>query len=93
MGMGMGIGGVGGLNAPCGVSSSSNDSATPTASGVNNSAGGIILGQAPLQALWTSTLPVELHEELQELSSHVMESYLSVPFSSLRKWVKGHSSS
>lgn len=96
--VGMGLGGAGGLNSPiCGVSSSSIDSACtpPTGSigAANGSTANIILGQAPLQALWTSTLPVELHEELQELGSHVMESYLSVPFSSLRKWVKGHSSS
>ena len=78
-----------------GLSSSSSDG-TNTSNIINGTFNTTIpadFGQGPMQALWTSTLPVELHEDLQDLGSHVMESYLSLPFSSVRRWLKGTSSS
>ena len=77
-----------------GVSSSSSDGTnTSIMNGSFTAAGSSDFGQGPIQALWTSTLPVELHEDLQDLGSHIAESYLSVPFSTLRRWLKGTSSS
>ena len=78
-----------------GISSSSSDGTNTSIinGGSFNTTSPTDFGQGPIQALWISTLPVELHEDLQDLGSHVMESYLSLPFSTVRRWLKGTSSS
>ena len=57
--------------------------------GVNNNNNQYYHQQSVLSALWTSTIPEELHDDVDELRIHIVENYVSPPLTMMRKWVKG----
>jgi hypothetical protein len=44
-----------------------------------------------LQALWASTLPAELQEDLSDLGAQVVEGFITQPYLLARKLIKGTS--
>lgn len=76
-------GGSGSGGGGAGVSSASSSALSCVGTPSQSSASSM------LQALWASTAPVELREDLQDLSSQVMEGFFVQPYAVVRKWLKG----